>query len=231
MSTIQTYNPTVNVLRSLLWAFNDAVNLQGLLQDKQTWYTENHVTFWNNWVRDVFDLRTANIFGVSVWSRILDVPFVGTVEPSPPTYPAFAFDNGVANSPIQNFFDPNTPNTAGGNFATDADASFGLSVDELRLLLRLRFFQLVTRGAIPEINRFLRFLFGPDELYATDNLDMTMRYVFIGAVARNLIQPITQFDLLPRPAGVRIIIEEATVQSFGFEPVGQNFDNGSFRTP
>lgn len=229
MTTIQTVNPSVNVLRSLLWAFNDAVNLQGLLQAKQTWYNANHQTFWNNWIRDVFDLRTANIFGVAVWSRILDVPFVGTVDPSPPTYPAFGFDNGNMASPIQNFFDAGVIDSAGGNFATDSDTSFGLSVDELRLLLRLRFFQLITRGAVPEINRFLHFLFGPDELYAVDNLNMTMRYVFVGAVARNLVQPMIQFDLLPRPAGVRIITEFTDAPSFGFDPVGQNFFESSFR--
>lgn len=229
MTTIQTVDPAVDVLRSLLWTFNEAVNLQGLLQAKQDWYDTNQEAFWNDWITNVFDLRTADSFGLSVWSRILELPLFGSVEPSPPTYPAFSFDNGVMASPVQNFFDTNVPNTVGGNFATDADAAFGLSLEEQRILLRLRYFQLVTRATIPEINTFLLEVFGSDEIYATDNLDMTMRYVYVGATAINLATLLQTFDLLPRPAGVRIITEFANVQSFGFDPVGQNFDNGSFR--
>lgn len=231
MSTIQQYNPSVNVLRSVLWAFNEAVNLQGLLQAKQDWYTTNHVDFWTAWVRDVFDLRTATSFGLSVWSRVLDLPLFGTTPISPPDYPAFGFDNGVMGSPITNFFDAGVAGSVGGNFATDPEGAFGLSTEQQRILLRLRFFQLVTRATIPEINTFLVQVFGPDEIWAADNLNMTMRYVYIGATARDLQNLLETYDLLPRPAGVRIITEFADVQSFGFDPVGQNFFESSFRAP
>ncbi|WP_231668322.1 DUF2612 domain-containing protein [Ralstonia solanacearum] len=50
-----------------------------------------HTAFWENWIRDVFDLRTANDFGLSVWSEILGVPLAVTVDPTKPGTPVFGF--------------------------------------------------------------------------------------------------------------------------------------------
>lgn len=120
MSTqVQSFDYSVDLLRSVLWAYNEAENLQGLLNAKQTWYDKNHVEFWESWITDVFDLRTANDFGLSVWAVILDLPLFGDNAVSPPEYPAIGFDTGEgfpATSPIENFQDPANPDTTGGEF-------------------------------------------------------------------------------------------------------------------
>ena len=228
---VQPFNPQLNILRALLWAHNDAENLQGLLQAKQNWYTENFVEFFDNWVAEVFDLRTANDFGLSVWSVILDLPLFGESNISPDDYPAFGFDTGEdpVTSPIRAFADEGSdPPAFGGNFAVDARGAFGISTEDKRLLLRLRYFQLITRGAIPEINRFLLHLFGPNEIYALDGLDMTMTYVIVGPRALSVLSLLQLFDILPRPAGVRLDYTIDAVDAFGFDDYNLNFDNGSF---
>ncbi len=231
MSTIQLYDASVDILTSLLWQSNQAVNLTALLQAKQDWYDENHVEFWNNWCVDVFDLRTANEFGLSVWAVILDLPLFGDDEVSPTDYPAFGFGNITgtpSSSPIQNFYDPGTSGSVGGNFATDARGAFGIDVEKKRILLRLRYFQLVTRGTQLEVNTFLNYLFGPNQIYMLDGLDMTITYVFLGALARSMQSLFEIFDVLPRLTGVEVNFVDAELIAFGFAPPNTNFDNGSF---
>lgn len=79
MSTIQTFDFSANLLRALLWRNNEAPNLQALLQFKQDYFDSENEQFWSDWARDVFDLRTANEFGLNVWSIILGINI--TIEP------------------------------------------------------------------------------------------------------------------------------------------------------
>ena len=71
MATIQEFDFSVDLLRALLWQYEDATGLQALLRQKSEWYTVNQTAFWSNWERDVFDLTTANDFGCAVWGIIL----------------------------------------------------------------------------------------------------------------------------------------------------------------
>ncbi len=187
------YDCSIDVLSALLWQDNDAVNTQALLEAKQRWYQENHCDFWNDWIVNVFDLNTANAFGLKVWSDILDLPLFGTVIPSPSDYPAFGFDSNSN----QNFDN--------SNFAIDGDRTFLLTLEQIRIVLKLRFFQLVTRAAIPETNRFLSTVFTSVSVYATDGNDMTMTYNNTTLIAAELLRAITDLDVLPRPAGVKIV--------------------------
>ncbi len=41
-NTIQNFDYSVNLLQALLWQYNEAKNLQGILEAKQTWYDINH---------------------------------------------------------------------------------------------------------------------------------------------------------------------------------------------
>lgn len=214
MSKIQQFDHSVDLLRSILWQYNDAANLQALLQSKQDWYDENHVQFWEDWITDVFDLRTANSFGLSVWSVILNLPLFGETQISPSDYPAFGFESSL--------------NFDNGNFATDSIGLLGLPDEQKRIILRLRYFQLTTRCAIPEINEFLNGLFGANEIYVLDGLNMTMTYVFAGPLAQSFFTIFQILDVLPRPAGVEVNFVNSDILFFGFDEFNLNFDNGSF---
>jgi len=211
---IQEFDFSVDLLQNLLWQYNQAQSLETLVTEKQAWYIANHTTFWSDWERDVFDLQTANDFGLSVWAIILNVPLVVTPDPDPNKDPfGFATDD---------------MNFGNGNFAQNG-GSFHLTTEQKRLVLRLRYFQLVTRGAVPEVNEFLARVFGPGVAYVTDSLTMHARYVFTVPPSSALELVLTAYDLLPRPAGVGadyVIIGDA--DGWGFGRYHENFNNGNF---
>ena len=109
--TIQSLNYSVNVLRPLLWQYNQADNLRGLLELKQAFYDSEHRDFWEDWYRDVFDLRTATDFGLTVWSIILNFPVNIETTKSPDDYLAIGFNTEIGvsltNNPISNFSNGN----------------------------------------------------------------------------------------------------------------------------
>lgn len=210
---IQPLDFFTDVRLALLWQYEKAVRLRGLLEAKQLWYETQHSAFWSDWIRDVFDLRTANDFGLSVWARILNVPLL-----------AFAPASGLR--PVFGFGDENL-NFENGNFGRDVDAALSLTTEQRRLALRLRYFQLVTRGTVPEINAFLSSLFEGD-VYVLDGGDMTATYVFGFLPDPSVTFVLEQFDLLPRPAGVRVSILINPADRFGFDPYYLNFENSNY---
>lgn len=215
MTRVEAFDFSIDLLRVLLWQYNDAARLQSLLEQKQAWYDDQHADFWGNWVRDVFDLRTANDFGLSVWAIILNIPLAIASPPDDPAKPLWAFG-----SLRENF--------GRGNLGSPAVA--GLTTEQKRLVLRLRYFQLVTRGTVPEVNAFVGRVFanlGP--VYVLDNLDMTATYVFGFPIPADLEQVLSEYDLLPRPAGVgvdRVVL--ANGEGWGFGRFRLNYDNGNF---
>jgi hypothetical protein len=70
--TMTPYNP--DLTRSLKWMQNNAPNIQAIIQAKQTWYTKYNEGFWSNWEENIFNLQTANAFGLVVWCIILGLP-------------------------------------------------------------------------------------------------------------------------------------------------------------
>lgn len=212
---IQAFDFSVDLLRALLWQYNDAARLETLLRQKQEWYDANQTVFWQDWTRDVFDLRTANDFGLAVWAIILNIPLVVASQADPSDKPIWGF--GQYRENFNN-----------GNFASISASQ--LSTEQKRLILRLRYFQLVTRGTVPEINEFFAYLFAPLGLaYVNDGYDMTARYVFNFPLSSALEMILTEYDLLPRPAGVKIdyvVIGDA--DGWGFGRYHENFTNGNF---
>lgn len=211
---IQPFDFSVDLLRAILWQYNDAARLQSLLQQKNAWYADNQADFWSNWVTDVFDLKTANDFGLSVWALILNLP-LSVIAPGTGVRVVFGF--GINNS-----------NFGNSNFGRDGDSVITLTTEQRRLLLRLRWFQLISDGTIPHINFALRDVFGAGFGYVLDHYDMTASYVFSDALSSSVQFVLEQFDILPRPAGVKIDILINPQDVFGFAPYYLNFNNGTF---
>lgn len=184
-----TYACEFNIEKAIDWQRGSAEKLNKLIQLKQAWYKENHCDFWSNWVTDVFDLRTANEFGLSVWAVILDLPIFDESEKSPPDYPAI-------------YFGQYRKNFNNGNFGKNASRVDSLSLEQKRIMLQLKAFILNMRSTTPEINRKLDQLFGDGQIYVLDNLDMTYTYVITDPVVLSFTDILRIYDLLPRPAGV-----------------------------
>lgn len=189
--TIQTFDTSVDVMQTILWQYDGATRLQTLLQEKQAWYDINQTQFWDDWYRDVFDLRTANYFGLSVWAIILGQPIIFN-NVGDPAQIAFGFNSHVFHK-----------NFNRSNFARKDGFTYVLGIDAARILLQLRYFQLTSSGTVPETNRMLKYVFGDMGLaYLVDNNDMTQEYIFTFALSADLKFLFTNFDILPRPAGV-----------------------------
>lgn len=212
----QLFNFSVNLLQALLWRQNKADNLASLLTQKQSWYDTNQTNFWTNWIRDVFDLRTASDFGCAVWAIILGLPLAVVLPAS--TRPTFGF--GAFHR-----------NFTRGNFAPISQNVVPLTLPQKRLVLRLRYLQLFTHGTVPEINRVVGYVFadsGYGPVYVLDGLNMTANYVFTFAIPSSLLFILTNYDILPRPAAVLLNYVVLTRASFGFGAFHRNFSRGNF---
>lgn len=199
--TIQKIDYSVDLLKAVLWQYDNATNLQEILAARQAWYTENQEEFWINWEKDVFDLRTANSFGLAVWSIILGIPIYINVP------------NGTGESWGFGEFHANFNR---GNFSVGNNSTIQISTEDARTLLRLRAYQIQSAGCVPEINRELADIFTPystepgiPPAFVFDNYNMTCSYIFNFQLPSELQYVLQYFDVLPRPAGVQsnIIIE------------------------
>lgn len=267
---VQQFDYTVDLTQAILWQYNNATNLLSLIDQKQTWYNVNQTAFWQNWYTNVFNLLTANAFGLAVWSYILNVPLYFENPPDPMDKPLWGFNLYNPSYPtLENtyFNFGGVAGNAGGNFSTKG-GTISLTEEEQRFLLRLRYFQLYTRGnvqadpitgvtlpsanvpgaPISGINNFLHYLVNSSDIgytgqiYVLDGLNMTMTYVFTTPdFPQYLLDAMIVLDILPRPAGVGILIHTEYGKQFGFnafdpsypdyENTNQNFGNGNFLAP
>lgn len=197
MSTVQEFDFNIDLNKTVLWQFEESPNLNALRANQQAWLDENHKDFWGNWYIDVFDIRTANDFGLLVWAKILNIQLYTDTDISPTNYPNIGFaDFG------HNFLD--------GNFADDGNRALLLNTEQKRIIIKLRYFCLSTNQTTPAINRLLRDLFGLEDdettprAFVIDNLDMTITYYLSLTIDQTLRLAMDSLEVLPRPSAVAL---------------------------
>lgn len=131
-----------DLMQSLKWLENNAVNLQAIIQAKSDWYQKQNKTFWVDWKKNVFDIDTCREFGIVVWCIILGVP-VGIFQLDV-IKTAWAYGK-------------NRQNYGHGNFIGGDNVL--LSVEEARLALKLRYAALTSNGRTAQINQMLNLVF------------------------------------------------------------------------
>lgn len=216
MASVQDFDSSVNLLQAILWQYEDAEKLLSIARAKQAWIEKNQTEFWSSWYRDVFNIETANAFGLSVWGRILNIKMQVIETPQPAKVP---FGFGPFNANFNN-----------GNFGVLSDQSIGLTVEQQRTIVRMRYFQLTSRCTTPEINDFLKGLFGDQgTVYVIDSYDMSLvTFLFTFTPDSHLQFILENYDLLPRPAAVGAKWVVQREPAFGFGPYNLNFTNGQF---
>lgn len=145
----------------------------------------------------VWNIETAEGWGLDVWGRIVGVsrvltvaiePLFGFKEARPGVY---SFNEGIFYS--------------GGS----TTSNFALSDPAYRTLILAKAASNICDGSTRGINAVLMALFpGRGDCYVVDNRDMTMVYKFtfiLTAVERAIV---LQSGALPRPAGVSVTVEE-----------------------
>lgn len=213
---IQTFDYSVDLLKAILWQYNDAANLQALLTAKSEWYATNQEAFWSSWYDDVFNVDTATDFGLGVWAKILGISF-STSEGS-----------DEAGKPIWGF-NSNAQNFGRANFTRTSGSSVTLTAEQKRLVIKMRYLKLISRGSIPDINKALKTLFSASgDAYAVSNGGMVLAYTFKFKPTSGQRYILENFDLLPRPAAVGYEMRFLPVSPFGFGSTNNNFDNGTF---
>lgn len=178
----------INLLTALDWQRSNAEKLILMMKLKQLWYEKNFCQFWNDWVKDVFTLDTANDFGLSVWSVILNEPL----------------------------------------FAKNSGNGYETTIEQKRIILKLKAYILSMSGSVFDINRAMINLFGENKIICVDNLNMTLTYLIYDQNLIDLVNELRARDLLPRPAAVGIKVKNANIKAFGFGSAFINFNNGNF---
>lgn len=69
-----TPNPNVDLNGVYLWQYESAEKLKKIISNKQSFLKENVEDFFNNWLKNVFTIDTANGFGLDLWGKFLGVP-------------------------------------------------------------------------------------------------------------------------------------------------------------
>jgi hypothetical protein len=145
----------------------------------------------------VWNVETAQGYGLDVWGRIVGVQRVLDVQASE----VFGFKEAL----------PGASTFGEGVFYSGGPTSGNLALSDsaFRQLIYAKAAANICDGSIPAINRVLMLLFpGRGDCYVTDGLDMTMTYTFtfvLTAVERAIV---LLSGALPRPAGVSATVVE-----------------------
>ena len=72
---------SIDLQKCILWQYDKANNLKKLITKKEDWYKLNTTDFINDFYKNIFNIDTANDFGLSVWGKVLNfdrtVVFIG----------------------------------------------------------------------------------------------------------------------------------------------------------
>lgn len=64
----------IDLQKSILWQYDKATKLKSLIEKKEDWYKRNVTDFITDFFKNIFNLKTANDFGLAVWGKILNFP-------------------------------------------------------------------------------------------------------------------------------------------------------------
>lgn len=210
---VQTIDLHADIMAAVLWQYDSSPAMRKLAEFKQSAHDRIVTNFWYDWYRDVFNIDTANGFGLAVWARILDIPLEIVAEKTSPSVDSFGFD-------------PVGENFGNGNFGRWRDGSVSLSLEQQRIVIRLRYFNLTHKPTLDNINGFLKAYLWEDSnrVFVTDPQDMSaIVYTFEKEPSSQLKFVFEKYDLLPRPSTVGIAYITTPVAAFGFGPDRQNF--------
>ena len=181
-STVISQFSNSPILTGIIEAFNDAMD-----------QTQNLDSFYDL----VFNVLTAQGYGLDVWGRIVNVARTLPVSggPAPAT---FGF-----NEPGNDWVGFNqAPFTSAGASPT---TNVTLIDAQYRPLVLAKAATNIWNGSIPGLNAILLALFqGRGSVYVQDNLNMSLTYVFGFALSALDLAVVEESGCLPAPAGVVI---------------------------
>lgn len=169
----------------------------------------------------VWNVETAQGFGLDIWGRIVGVSRDLVVENSDFN---FGFDDGVNDY---------APFGQAPFYAGPTTGSYKLSDAAYRVLILVKALSNISRTTIRSLNQLLQNMFaGRGRCYVNDLGNMQMRFTFEFALQPYEVAILTQSGALPHPTGVgAFVLQIALPQVFGFyDGAGdcQPFGQGTF---
>lgn len=174
----------------------------------------------DNFYDAIFNINTANSYGLDIWGRIVGVGRYLKISANPDQ---IGFNNG-AGVPF---------NQAPFNGGVASTQTYRLSNDAFRTLIFAKALANISDCTAPSINQLLRNMFsGRGRCYVADTGDMTLRYVFEFSLMPYEQAIILNSGVFPRPAGVLAFAQQVNAEStFAFNGgSGQPFGQGVFNS-
>ena len=169
----------------------------------------------------VWNVETAQGFGLASWGRIVDIGRMLTV-PDDVSY--LGYEEAISWQPFNQ-----APFYAG----VQSTQTYRLADDAYRKLILVKALANISDCTSPSLNRLLSNLFaGRGRCYVSDTGNMEFRYVFEFALEPFEIAVLTQSGAIPKPAAVLAnVLQVDLPTTFGFnEALMQPFGSGVFFT-
>lgn len=169
----------------------------------------------------VWNVETAQGFGLDIWGRIVDIGRMLTV-PGDVSY--LGYEEAISWQPFNQ-----APFFAG----EQATQTYRLADDAYRRLILVKALANISDCTSPSLNRLLSNLFeGRGRCYVSDAGNMEFRYMFEFALEPFEIAILTQSGAIPKPAAVLAnVLQVDRSTTFGFhEGLMQPFGSGVFFT-
>lgn len=148
----------------------------------------------DQWYALVWNVRTAQGYGLDVWGHIVGVSRVLSIASV--DYLGWREANDLTEEGF---------NQAPWYSGAEATSNYRLSDDGYRQLIYAKALANISDGSVLSINTILTTLFaGQGDAYIKDNGDMTMTYVFRFVPTDVQVSIIQNSGVLPRPAGVGV---------------------------
>lgn len=169
----------------------------------------------------VWNVETAQGFGLDIWGRIVGIGRMLTI-PGDVTY--LGYEEAISWQPF---------NQAPFFTGAQATQTYRLADDAYRKLILVKALANISDCTSPSLNRLLSNLFaGRGRCYVSDTGKMEFRYVFEFSLEPYEIAILTQSGAIPKPAAVLAnVLQVDLPTTFGFnEALMQPFGSGVFFT-
>ncbi|CAI1517243.1 DUF2612 domain-containing protein [Serratia entomophila] len=187
---------------TILAQYADSPKLRSIIETFNT--TMDTGTFLDDFYDVIWNIETADTYGLDVWGKIVVVSRLLTVTPSEKF-----FGFGEATNPTPVIDDPQPFDQAPFYTGEQQTSTVSLTNDAYRKLIMLKAMANITDCTIPNMNKMLMYMFGSSgKAYVRNDGGMVMTYVFEFELSTVELAIVQSSGALPSPAGVTVNIEQ-----------------------
>lgn len=207
----------IDVEQTIISQYANSATITALIQGMNA--AIDPTTDFDNFYDFVWNVETAQGFGLDIWGRIVNVGRYVTLPDSPDF---FGFAEGFFPFNQASFFNGQPPSST----------TYRLEDEAYRRLILVKALSNISAMNAKSINTLLTNMFQDrGRCYVMDLGGMAMRYIFEFALEPYEIEVLRSSGAIPHPAGVKVTMMIVDTPTFGFEEAGPPltpFDEGPF---